>query len=76
MGPGGRFAGIDRHAEFTRALDLHCHQASSIVEVFSGGWFSKGQFKGTITQHKASGFVHVALKKLRAELAKGAGLGE
>ena len=76
VGPGGRFAGIDGHAEFTRALDLHCHQASSIVEVFSGGWFSKGQFKGTITQQKASGFVHVALKKLRAELAKGAGLGE
>ena len=75
VGPGGRFSGIDDHAEFTRALDLHCHQASRIVEVFAGGWFSKGQFKGPITQQKASGFVHVALKKLRAELAKGADLG-
>jgi hypothetical protein len=76
VGPGGRFAGIDGHAEFTRALDLHCHQASRIVEVFAGGWFAKGQLKGPITQKKASGFVHVALKKLRAELAKGADLGE
>ena len=76
VGPGGRFAGIDSHAEFTRALDLHCHQASRIVEVFSGGWFSKGQFSGPITQQKVSGFVHVALKKLRAELAKGADLRE
>lgn len=76
VGPGGRFAGIDGHAEFTRALDLHCHQASGIVEVFAGGWFSKGKSSGPITQQKASGFVHVALKKLRAELAKGANLGE
>ena len=76
VGPGGRFAGIDGHAEFTHALDLHCQQAARIVEEFSGGWFSKGQFKGPITQQKASGFVHVALKKIRAELAKGSGLGE
>ena len=76
VGPGGRFAGMDGHAEFTRALDVHCQQAARIVEEFSGGWFSKGQFKGPITQQKASGFVHVALKKIRAELAKGSGLGE
>ena len=76
VGFGGRFAGIDDQAEFTRALDLHCHQASRIVEVFAGGWFSKGQFQGPITMQKASGFVHVAMKKLRAELAKGADLDE
>lgn len=73
VGAGGRFAGIDGHAEFDKALALHCRQASRIVEEFSGGWFSKSHFKGRITHEKAGGFAHIALKKLRAELAKGAG---
>jgi hypothetical protein len=71
----GRFSNIDRHAEFNQGLDLYCRQASRIVEEFSGGWFSKGNFKGGITQAKAAGFVHVAVKKLRAELAKGESAG-
>ncbi len=66
-----RFLNIDKHAEFNEALDLHCRQASRIVEEFSGGWFSKANFEGEITPEKAAGFVHVALKKIRAELAKG-----
>jgi len=70
-GGGSRFSNIDEHAEFNEALDLHCRQASRIVEEFSGGWFSKANFEGGITPEKAAGFVHVALKKLRAELAKG-----
>jgi hypothetical protein len=67
----GRFSNIHGHAEFNKALDLHCRQASRIVEEFSGGWFSKSNFEGGITQAKAAGFVHIALKKLRAELSKG-----
>jgi hypothetical protein len=67
----GRFSNIDRHAEFNQGLDLYCREASRIVEEFSGGWFSKSIFEGGITEDKATGFVHVALKKLRAELAKG-----
>ena len=66
-----RFQNIDKHAEFNEALDLHCRQASRIVEEFCGGWFSKTNFEGGITPEKAAGFVHVALKKIRAELAKG-----
>ena len=38
VGGGGRFANIDGHEEFSKALDLHCRQASRIVEEFSGGW--------------------------------------
>ena len=72
----GRFSNIDRHAEFNKGLDLHCRQASRIIEEFSGGWFSKTNFEGGITQAKAAGFVHIALKKLRAELAKGEPAGE
>ncbi|MBI5716616.1 MAG: hypothetical protein HZC37_02890 [Burkholderiales bacterium] len=76
VGVDGRFPNVDRHAEFNSALDLHCRQASLIIEEFSGGWFSKGNFKGPITQKNAAGYVHVALKKLRAELAKGTPGGE
>jgi hypothetical protein len=72
----GRFSNIDSHAAFNKGLDLHCRQASRIIEEFSGGWFSKANYKGGITQEKAAGFVHVALKKLRAELAKGQSSGE
>ena len=67
----GRFKSINEHAEFNEALDLHCRQATRIIEEFSGGWFSKTHFEEGITPDKAAGFVHVALKKLRAELAKG-----
>ena len=76
VGGDGRFSNIDRHAEFNQGLDLYCRQASRIIEEFSGGWFSKGNFEGRITQAKAAAFVHIALKKLRAELAKGEPDGE
>jgi hypothetical protein len=67
----GRFASIEQHAEFNQGLELYCRQATRIVEEFSGGWFSKTNFEGGITPEKAAGFVYVALKKLRAELARG-----
>jgi hypothetical protein len=72
----GRFSNIDRHAEFNQGLDLHCREASRIIEEFSAGWYSKSNFEGGITEEKAAGFVHVALKKLRAELSKGEPAGE
>jgi len=75
VGPDSRFSNIDRHAEFNSGLDLYCRQASRIIEQFSWGWFSKGNFAGPITQKKAGGYVHIALKKLRAELAEGAPVG-
>lgn len=67
----GRFANIDKHAEFNKGLDLHCRQASRIIEEFSGGWFSKANYQRGITREKAAGFIHIAIKKLCAELAKG-----
>ena len=67
----GHFTSIDKHAEFNGALDLHCRQATRIIEEFSGGWFSKTNFEGGITPDKAAGFIHIALKKLREEFAKG-----
>lgn len=67
----GRFANVEAHDEFNQGLDIYCRQAARIVEEFSGGWFSKTNYEGGITPDKAAGFVHVALKKLRAELARG-----
>jgi len=69
-----RFTNTDRHEAFNQALDLHCRQASRIVEEFSGDWFSKTNFEGGSTPEKIQGFVHVALRKLRGELAMGSGV--
>ncbi len=73
--PRSRFVNIDSHiefnAEFNKAVELHCRQASRIIEEFSGGWYSKTNYESSITPEKASTFVSVALKKIRAELLKG-----
>jgi hypothetical protein len=70
VGPGKRIAAIADHAAFNAALEQHCHEASRIVESFSGGWFSKTNFKGGITPARARDFVFVALGKIAAELNK------
>lgn len=70
-----QFGSTNANREFREALSLHCKQASKIVEKFAGGWYSKTNYQGGITPRKAAGFVHVALKKLRAEFQKGAEVG-
>ena len=70
VGGDRRLKTVDDHTEFNRALELHCRQASRIVEEFAGGWFSKTNFEGGITPEKARGFAWVAFKKIRAELRK------
>jgi hypothetical protein len=66
-----QFKNVDENRQFREALSLHCKQASKIVEEFAGGWYSKANYEGGITQKKAANFIGVALKKLRAELEKG-----
>jgi len=70
VGGGERFADVDGHVGFSAALNLHCQEAAHIVEDFAGGWFSKTDFEGGITPEKAAGFMYVALRKLRGEMAK------
>lgn len=70
VGRGQRFANIQEHSAFNRALDLFCRQAARIVQEFAGGWFSKTNFKGGIDLKKAGDFAFVALKKIAAELGK------
>lgn len=73
LGEGKRFATLAQQAEFSKALEIHCRQASKIVEDFSGGWFSKTNWEqGGISREDARGFAHVAMRKLVDELKAGA----
>ena len=72
VGGNRRFANSSEQAEFDKALDLHCRQASRIVEDFAGGWFSKTNWERGIGPADARSFAWVALKKVRAELRRGA----
>jgi hypothetical protein len=70
VGPGRRLATLADHSSFNAALDLHCREASLIVEEFAGGWFFKTTYQGGITQEKARDFAFVALGRISAELKK------
>ena len=73
VGEGRRFATLSQKSGFSTALDVHCREASRIVEEFSGGWFSKTNWeKGGISREEAAGFAYVAMKKIREELEQGA----
>ena len=67
-----QFTSVSANREFREALAVHCRQASKIVEKFAGGWFSKTDYEGGITPEKTARFLGYAMKKLRAELQKGA----
>ncbi|MGB7062822.1 MAG: hypothetical protein WBF13_10795 [Candidatus Zixiibacteriota bacterium] len=71
VGGNRRFFNLGEHTEFLKALEVHSRQASRIVEEFAGGWYSKTAYEEGITKDKTAGFVHVALKKVGAELKKG-----
>ncbi len=69
VGEGKRFETIQDLGEFENALEGFAGQTSRIIDQFSGGWYSKRVWQqGTISEPDASGFVHVALDKLIADL--------
>lgn len=68
VGTAGGFNGIVDHGRFNEALELHCREASKIVEDFAGTWFSKTNYESGISPEKARGFAFVALRKIGAEL--------
>jgi hypothetical protein len=39
-----------------------------IIEQFAGGWYSKSNFRGTLTPGSSQAFAGYALKKMRDEL--------
>jgi hypothetical protein len=70
IGPGRGFRSLSDHVAFRQALAQHCYEAALIVETFSSKWYSKTNWEGGVTPSKASGFAHVAFKKLREELRR------
>jgi hypothetical protein len=73
LGEGRRFSTLAQQSAFSTALEVHCREASKIVEEFSGGWLSKTNFeKGGISRDDACRFAHVAMRKLVDELKAGA----
>jgi hypothetical protein len=72
VGAGRRFGSLEEQKAFTSALELHCKQASKIVESFAGGWYSKARFEKDLTEERTTKFLGYALKKIRGELRRGA----
>jgi hypothetical protein len=72
IGQDQRFPDLAARSAFNEALSLHCRQASRIIKEFSEEWFSSTAFETGITRENASGFIHVALRKIQDEVAKGA----
>jgi hypothetical protein len=71
VGAKGRFRSVAEHAEFEKAIDLHCRESARIIKEFSGEWFSKTRYEeGDIDEKKAGGFVYVAFRKIREELRR------
>lgn len=71
VGAGQRFETLGDERAFASALELHCQQASKIVESFAGGWYSKARFEKDLTEERTTRFLGYALKKIRSELRRG-----
>lgn len=71
VGDDGRFNSISNHSKFNEALELHCRQASRIVDKFVGDWYAKHAKDETLTFENAARFLHIAFRKLRAEIRRG-----
>ena len=71
VGPDRRFDSAAEQRRFNDALDLHCKQASKIVEKFAGTWYSKARFEKDLSEDRTARFVGYALKKMRLELRRG-----
>jgi hypothetical protein len=54
--------------QFNQALQTHCDQSARIVRDFCGEWYSKTEYEQGIDLDNSSGFLTVAVKKLRSEL--------
>jgi hypothetical protein len=59
---------IGHISEFNESLRLHCEQSARIVRDFCGEWYSKTEYLQGINLENTSGFIAVAIKKLRAEI--------
>lgn len=63
-----RIQDIGDFSRFEASLQLHCDQSARIVRDFCGAWYSKTEYERGIDLENTSGFLAVAMGKLRAEL--------
>jgi hypothetical protein len=71
VGLDRRFSNDGQRALFDDALEMHCREASRIVETFVGGWYGKNVYQGDgLTPDAIRRFAPVAFKKIRAEFRK------
>jgi hypothetical protein len=68
VGPHRRFPSLREHRAFDQAIDLHCREATRIIQEYSGLWLSKHNFESGIDLPKAGRFVKYASEKIRDEL--------
>lgn len=68
VGAGRRFPSMREHRSFEQALDLHCREATRVIQEYSGEWLSKHNFEGGIDLPKAGRFVSYASEKITSEL--------
>jgi hypothetical protein len=65
-----RIQDVGDFARFEDSLRLHCDQSARIVRDFCGAWYSKTEYERGINLENTSGFLAVAMQKLRAELGQ------
>ena len=69
VGAGRRFENVSGRSEFDVALRQYSHEATRVIQEFSGGWYGKVVHeKGAIGTQEATVFGAVALKKISEEL--------
>jgi len=69
VGSRRQFATPREHSDFSSALDLHCRQASRIIDEFASDWFGKRlRDQVPVSRADASAFARIAFKKMRSEL--------
>ncbi len=72
VGGARRFPTIEERRSFSEAIALHCRQVARVIREFAGDWMWKTRLrKGDVTRDDVSGFLRVAVRKLRGGLRQG-----
>lgn len=71
IGPDRQFTSIAAHSEFATALEVHCRQASRIIDEFAAAWYGKRlRDRRPVSRADAAAFARIAFRKMRAELKR------
>jgi hypothetical protein len=70
VGSGQKFQDLSELSRFNAAVEGYCYQSAKIVEQFAGGWYSRRNWQGGISETDAKAFTAVAIRKLAGEIAR------